>query len=119
MLDTNLIEKIEKALIEEKNILTQKAASDRDIEIDVDGDEFDEIQGNLLIEINNKLNSRNILKLNKINEALNKISLNIYGICEDCGDNIPYKRLLFNPHITTCVSCAEERELEETQNLKK
>ena len=117
-LEKDIINKIEHTLIQQKNFLIQKACKDQDIEIDVDGDEFDEIQGNLLISINNELNSRNILKINQINDALQRIKTNKYGLCEDCGEGIPYKRLLFNPYLTTCVCCAEDREMELKQQRK-
>ena len=101
-----------------KNILiTQKQQlikfnRDNDIEIDVDGDETDEVQGNLLIEMNNQLNTRNNEKINRIEEALDRIEDGTYGICEDCGEEIPEKRLEANPYIMVCVVCAEERETE-------
>lgn len=117
-IEKEFIAKIEKILLQQKTNLTRKALIEQDIEIDVEGDEFDEIQGNLLIEMSSQLNKRNLLKINQINEALKRISLNTYGLCEDCGDLIPQKRLLFNPHITTCVCCAEDREIEEKQKKR-
>jgi DnaK suppressor protein len=42
--------------------------------------------------------------------ALEKMDNNEYGLCDDCGDEIPEKRLSINPYFLTCVGCAEERE---------
>jgi len=33
-----------------------------------------------------------------------------YGFCQDCGDDIAYKRLLLMPEAKYCVDCANERE---------
>ena len=35
-----------------------------------------------------------------------------FGVCEECGKQIPKKRLLIVPEATLCVSC--QRELEKT-----
>ncbi len=88
------------------------------IEVDTDGDETDSIQGNMLIELNNQLSTRNAAKLGQIHSALSKIEDGTYGICEECGEQIPEKRLLINPYFVTCVSCAEDREAEEKQRRR-
>jgi DnaK suppressor protein len=118
MLDTLFIEKIQGNLILERKKLLLQTGQDQDIEIDVDGDDSDEVQGNLLISIQNKLNARNLQKLTLIDEALQRIKDNVYGICEDCGEQIPEKRLLFNPCISTCVDCASDREVEQKQRKR-
>jgi DnaK suppressor protein len=117
MLKKDILNKMEKILIDQRQLII-KMCTEQDIEIDKDGDEFDEIQGNLLIGIHNQLIERNALKLNKIDEALKRIKDNTYGLCEDCGEDIPEKRLLFNPYVSTCVDCAEDRELEEKQRKR-
>lgn len=33
-----------------------------------------------------------------------------YGICEDCGEKIPEKRLMAVPHATKCVNCQANAE---------
>lgn len=83
-----------------------------DLNIDSDGDETDEIQGNLIGAINEKLSSRDLDRVIKIDVALKKIENNCYGICEECEQSISDRRLEFNPHFPTCISCAEELELE-------
>jgi DnaK suppressor protein len=118
MLNKNFIKKIKEKLVEEKNELIAKAKNqmDSDIEsIDLDGDETDEIQGAILINIQNKIVTRHLEKISKINEALKRIDDSKYGFCEDCEDNIPEKRLTSNPYFVLCVSCAEDREIENKQ----
>lgn len=116
MISKEFLEKIRENLLVQKKELLIKTQQVTDI--DVDGDETDEIQGNLIIEIANQLGSRDIAKIDKINGALHRISENTYGICEECQDDIPEKRLLANPHFMNCVMCAEEKEMEEKQRRR-
>jgi len=116
-MNENFIKKMKDVLILQKKQLI-KNNKDNDIEIDTDGDETDKVQGNLIIEMNNQLNTRNIEKINKIDDALDRIKDNVYGICEDCGEEIPEKRLEANPYIMVCVCCAEDRETDEKQKKR-
>jgi DnaK suppressor protein len=103
-------------LAEREEILKQ--ADHQDNNVDIEGDETDEIQANQLIEINKRLTARNIAKLSQIDAALKRIENKAYGKCQDCEENIPEKRLLHNPYFLTCVCCAEEREIEEKQRKR-
>jgi DnaK suppressor protein len=118
MLKKSFIKKIQESLVQEKRQLIIRTCQEQNIEVDTDGDEFDEVQGNLLIEMHNQLNTRNAQKILQIDDALERINKKTYGACEDCGEDIPEKRLLFNPYAPTCVDCAEDRELEEKQRKK-
>ncbi len=46
--------------------------------------------------------------LNKINEALDKISDGSYGICTNCHKKIEKDRLDVIPETTLCATCAKE-----------
>lgn len=108
MLSKSFLKKMHDQLLKERNELTEKAS--KPVDIDTDGDETDEVQGNMLIELENQLTTRNHNKLHQINGAIKRINDNTYGVCEDCEEDIPEKRLQLNPYFVTCVSCAEERE---------
>lgn len=41
-----------------------------------------------------------------IKAALDRISEDEYGYCQDCGEDIPAKRLELNPTAAKCVGCA-------------
>ena len=116
MLSKTFLKQIKELLLLEREQLTEM--SSRKVDIDIDGDETDEVQGNMLIELENQLSSRNNLKLHQINDALKKIEDKTYGQCQDCEEDIPEKRLLHNPYFVTCVSCAEEREKETKQRKR-
>ena len=100
-------------LEQKKEILAQSQQQERDI--DMEGDETDAIQGNMLAEMNNRLGTRTAARLKQIEDALQRIEKQTYGLCQDCGESIAEKRLLHNPHFLICVSCAEDREAEEKQ----
>ncbi len=116
MLTKAFLKKIKEQLVREREQLCEKSSHRPDI--DTDGDETDEVQGNMLIELENQLSSRNNLKLSQINDAIRRIEEKIYGVCQDCEEDIPEKRLLLNPYFVTCVACAEERELETKQRKR-
>jgi len=112
----NFVKKMEKKLIEERRAIIDAAnVKANDLDVDFDGDETDEVQANLLVYLTEQINSRNGNTVKRINEALKKIKEDVYGICEDCEEEISEKRLEFNPHFTTCIKCAEAREKEAKQ----
>lgn len=109
-LTKSFLKKTKEKLQNERNDLLAKYNYHHDI--DTDGDETDEVQANVLIELQNQFQSRNQNKLYQIMNALNKLDNKNYGICEDCEEDIPEKRLMINPYFLTCISCSESRELE-------
>lgn len=60
-----------------------------------------------------RLKDREQKLLKKIDEALDKIANNNYGICESCGDEINIKRLLARPVTTLCIECKTKQEEDE------
>ena len=111
------LKKMKDSLLLQKKELLSKAVS-QDSDVDTDGDEFDEIQGNLLKEIQNQLCNRDNIKLVLIENALSRLDNNIYGVCEDCEDLIPEKRLQINPYVSVCIGCAEDMEARDKQRKR-
>jgi DnaK suppressor protein len=116
MLKKSFLNKIKEQLLTQKKEILEQIKQEQ--EIDVEGDEIDNIQGNLLIEMNNHLSTRASSKLKRIEEAILRIENKTYGFCLDCDEEIAEKRLLFNPHFQICISCAEDREIEEKQRKR-
>ncbi|MBI3994634.1 MAG: TraR/DksA family transcriptional regulator [Nitrospirae bacterium] len=56
-----------------------------------------------LLEMRNK-------NLKAINDALQRLKEGTYGICEECGSEIPEKRLRVMPFTPFCVACQEKQE---------
>lgn len=102
---------IKERLLKEKQDCLQRLAPKDDI--DSDGDETDEIQASIQIDLQRRFANLNRIKLMQIERALKEIDNGKYGICDDCDESIAEKRLLTNPYVLVCISCAEEREVEE------
>jgi RNA polymerase-binding transcription factor DksA len=117
MLSKTFLSRMRESLLQQKKEILD-ATQQLEKDIDMDGDETDLIQGNMLAEMSNRLDTRNAAKLRQIEDALQRIEKQSYGLCLDCGDPISEKRLQFNPHFLTCVSCAEDREAEEKQRKR-
>jgi DnaK suppressor protein len=49
----------------------------------------------------------------KIDEALERMNQDVYGICERCEEEIPYPRLKARPVTTLCINCKTLEEQEE------
>lgn len=109
-----------KLLSEQKNLIAILSPQKQEqLAVDSKGDEADEIQANTIVEMDTQLANRAASKLISVREALAKIDSNEYGLCEDCGDDIPEKRLDINPCFKVCINCAEEREFEAKQKVVK
>jgi DnaK suppressor protein len=109
-MNKSFLNKTKAKLLQEQKLIIEKVATAFDV--DIDGDEADVVQANMLISMQNELNARNGLKLKQILAALQRLEDKKYGLCEDCGEDIAEKRLLANPYFITCISCAEQREME-------
>jgi DnaK suppressor protein len=48
--------------------------------------------------------------MDQIDIAINKILVGEYGICENCGDEIPLRRLKALPWTRLCIDCARDLE---------
>lgn len=80
------------------------------------GDEIDRAN----IEVERYLNlqrirTRELKLLRKIDYALMKMEAGSYGVCESCGAPIPFERLKARPVTTMCINCKELEEESETE----
>lgn len=112
------LSKIKKMLEDERVEIIARAKQNSSVDIDIDGDETDEIQGKILALANSQLVARDKEKLMRIENAIRKISDGTFGLCEECGDEISEKRLLVNPRFITCIGCAEQLEMIEKRNRR-
>jgi len=60
-----------------------------------------------------RLRGREQRLLKKIDEAIERIDGGIFGICDDCGNEIDIKRLEARPVTTMCIECKTLQEEEE------
>ena len=61
-------------------------------------------------DLNYRINERERRLMAKIQEALNRLDSDTFGICEECGEDISEKRLKARPVTTLCISCKKEQE---------
>jgi len=47
-------------------------------------------------------------ELKKVNEALEAMNKGSYGVCDECGDSIPFERLEAVPYTTRCIEHADK-----------
>ena len=64
------------------------------------------------------MRQRELLKLRSIDEALHRIENGTYSECEECGDEIGFKRLKNQPFTNLCITHAEEAEREQSRFLR-
>ncbi len=60
-----------------------------------------------------RLRDRERMLLKKIEETIERIDGEDFGICEDCGNEIGMKRLEARPVATCCIECKTRQEEEE------
>lgn len=66
----------------------------------------DETDKNFLLRIRDR--ERKLIR--KIDKTLAKFEDNSFGICEECGDEIGFKRLDARPVAELCIACKTEQE---------
>lgn len=105
------LKKIRNSLEQKKNeLLTPKNEGAQLVDDATGGDEIDIAQVMAINEMVEKLSLRDRAMVFRVSEVIRKIDEGRYGLCEDCGEVIPEKRLLALPLCTTCVDCAERAE---------
>ena len=60
-----------------------------------------------------RLREREQRLLKKIDEAIDRIRAGVFGVCEECGGEIGYKRLKARPVTTLCINCKTKQEEDE------
>ena len=80
-------------------------------------DESDHAQLEISVNSNYGLIERKIRELKDIDRQIRKVSRDEkFGRCEECGQAIPFERLLIVPEASLCIKC--QRELEEIDHSR-
>lgn len=74
------------------------------------GDTTDRVQDFVLNEMLDRMTARDKVALHRLEMALKRITAGTFGICEECEEEIPEKRLEIVPDCNVCVVCAEKQE---------
>ncbi len=83
-----------------------------DIHLDPDDfpDEIDTASSEVNLAFLGRLRERERGLLAKIEEALAKMDRGVYGLCQNCGEEIGLKRLEARPVAELCIDCKGEQE---------
>jgi DnaK suppressor protein len=73
-------------------------------------DEYDQAQNEAIERVTTKLNNRDTALLNKVNSALDRFLSGTFGVCEECGETIPFARLVAEPTTKLCIDCQAQEE---------
>ena len=93
------------AALEEENALGEQGQSIVQLDQQAVGrlSRMDALQGQAMAEATH---ARRAAERRQLKAALRRIEAGMFGLCDDCGEEIAAKRLLFNPAITLCIACA-------------
>ncbi len=80
-------------------------------------DEVDAANDNILLAADMRFSNREALYYKKVLKSLAKVDSEQYGMCDECGGEISFTRLLARPTSEMCIICKEESEKEENQNF--
>jgi len=83
------------------------------------GDEVDQATLDREAGMALKLQHREKKYMVKVKGALQRIKDGEFGMCQECGSDISFNRLLARPTAEFCISCKEEMERAEGHTLKK
>lgn len=114
------LEKIKEILINWKNeILASQQKAVKEISQDIEDRSFSDPTDRASYEEDRtvllKIKNRESKLLLKIEETLKRIDAGDYGVCEECGAEIPFERLLARPVTNLCIDCKTEQEEKETK----
>jgi len=105
-----------KVLIKRRDALRKALAGDlsllRELNAQTSGDVVDAALDSVQDEISSQLAEVESRELARIENALQRMRDGQYGLCEECGCNIPMARLNALPYATMCIKCQREAERE-------
>ncbi len=117
-MDTKQLEECKRRLLEEKAKILERyhAKEETQQRLEEESKEPRDLEdiGQMTYteEVLDNLSQMEINTLKEIEIALKKIETGAYGICELCGEEIPFQRLCAIPWTRYCAKCAEEAEKE-------
>ena len=115
------VQLLKNELVLKKSTLTALHQRNNTIELDVEETPKDAIDRSDIEEswfAKERLNQHWEVELSQIETALFKIEQGTFGICEECDDEIPVKRLRVRPDAAYCLLCQETAEREIAQGQR-
>ena len=114
-LNAQTLEEIETLLLKRhKELAEDLHVHGRAIRQQIPGDSEDALSVKEEIELVEKEDKMEEDEIHLVEDALQRIADNTFGLCLDCGSAIPVERLRVVPYARYCVLCAEKMEKENT-----
>ena len=108
---THAIRERRELLLEEvERGIAQARADSREALAGVAPDSGDEAQADLIGELDLASVKRDLGELEELDAANRRLADGLYGICLDCGADIPLERLRAQPGAPRCVDCQRQHE---------
>lgn len=113
------VNELKNILLAEKERLLNKDHDPQRFSLDKNelADPLDEASINIQASQELRFRNRESFYLKKINKSLTGIERGEYGLCEDCGIEIGFERLMARPTAELCITCKEEAEFNEKNNF--
>ena len=115
------IDLLKKDLIEKRESLQSMQSETRKIDGESESDLKDSVDRSEAEEAwfnKERMNQHWTLELSRIDKALYRMENGTFGICEDCDEAIPLKRLKVRPDAHLCLNCQETSERESSHMAK-
>jgi DnaK suppressor protein len=111
--ETNRVEELRKLLAHSRTetlarVRTLRGDQDAD-DVPPPADELDIARSLADVETHASLIDRAEERLKEIDAAMGRLDVGAYGICEECGEEIPLERLEALPFTLYCVDCQSKR----------
>jgi DnaK suppressor protein len=100
--------KFQKVLETKRRELSLSCSNREEIQIENAGDDFERLQQRLNRELAIRNLDRDSKLLKDVEEALSRTETGVFGMCLQCEDEIPEKRLNAVPWASYCLACQEE-----------
>lgn len=114
IMETKTLKLFKELIIKKKkDVLKNSERKSEFLQDMIGGDYVDTLNENTGNQLNFKLQSRDRIYLNKLNQALQKIQDGSFGECAECSEEISIKRLLARPVAEMCICCKEAAEHQE------
>jgi DnaK suppressor protein len=112
------LDRLRRGLLDRQDVLTQEVKEKRERTAEEGnedaaggvGDAGDESVTRMITDLDLAEAGRDMEELQQIEAALRRMDEGTYGICEECGQEIGYKRLEAQPTATRCIACQVQHE---------
>ena len=103
-----LIEKKRQLLADVKRAMGDKLDEDVRLSFEIAQDNPDKSVRELIKHVDAAIIGNKSEEIDKIDAALTKLKEGTYGLCDECGCDIPVERMRIVPFATHCVLCQHE-----------